>query len=104
MESDEEYLTPPVRDETLQEILEGESWVPVIALFFKPSFHSFSQSCSMFTPTVILIFLRFTLLPLCFGSLMTSYDLFMTIPFIVIFHLFFVHTLSFKERELCFIL
>ena len=28
MESDEEYLTPPVRDETLQEILEGESWVP----------------------------------------------------------------------------
>jgi len=28
MGSDEEYLTPPVRDETLQEILEGESWVP----------------------------------------------------------------------------
>jgi len=28
MTSDEEYLTPPVRDETLQEILEGESWVP----------------------------------------------------------------------------
>jgi len=28
MESDEEYLTPPVRDDTLLEIMEGESWVP----------------------------------------------------------------------------
>jgi len=24
----EEYFTPPVRDNTLREILEGESWVP----------------------------------------------------------------------------
>jgi len=29
MTSDEEYLTPPVRDKTLQEIMEGESWVPL---------------------------------------------------------------------------
>jgi len=29
MTSDEEYLAPPVRDETLQEIMEGESWVPL---------------------------------------------------------------------------
>jgi len=28
MESDEEYLTPPVRDDTLLEIMEGEAWVP----------------------------------------------------------------------------
>jgi len=28
MTLDEEYLAPPVRDETLQEIMEGESWVP----------------------------------------------------------------------------
>jgi len=29
MGSDEEYLTPPVQDETLQEIMEGEIWVPL---------------------------------------------------------------------------
>jgi len=35
---------------------------------------------------------------------MTSYTSFMTIPIlIVIFHLFFFHTLSFKEHEHCFI-
>jgi len=34
----------------------------------------FSQPCSMFTTTATPYFLRFTLLPLCFGSLMTSYD------------------------------
>jgi len=28
MESEEEYLTPPVRDDTLLEIMEGEAWVP----------------------------------------------------------------------------
>jgi len=28
MGSDEEYLTPPVRDDTLLEIMEGEVWVP----------------------------------------------------------------------------
>jgi len=28
MESDEEYLTPPVQDDTLLEIMEGEVWVP----------------------------------------------------------------------------
>jgi len=28
MESDEEYLTPPVQDDTLLEIMEGEAWVP----------------------------------------------------------------------------
>jgi len=49
--------------------------IPVITLFFNLLFTRFLNLVRCLWTTVALYFLRFTLLPLCFGSLMTSYDL-----------------------------
>ena len=78
--------------------------IPVITLFFKPSFHPFSQLCLMFTTTVTPYFSQVQLVTFVFwfthNQLRLVHDY---ILFIVMFHLFFVHTLSFKELKLCFI-